>query len=151
MAQVNSKTKHQSANSALSHFLNGERFSRLNQPEDVGCQNSSLHSVVSTIQNHYFTPIASEYNDQGVCEYWMESCEVERFYNDREAQRQEMKDEVQLRGVIREGKGVLRLAERLSTNSDGLNLLLQELDGKGRFAELVAKAANDCFGEDDAA
>lgn len=151
MAQVNSKTKHQSANAALSHFLNGERFSRLNQPQDVGCQNSSLHSVVSTIQNNYFIPIASEYNDQGVCEYWMEESEIECFYHDREAQRQEMKDEVQLRGVIREGRGVLRLAERLATNSDGLNLLLQELDGKGRFAELVAKAANDCFGGGSAA
>ncbi len=139
-------TKHQSANAALSHFLNGERFSRLNLPEDVGCQNSSLHSIVSTIQNKYFIPIASDYNAQGVCEYWMEAHEIDRFYNDREEQRQQMKDEVQLRGIIREGKSVLRLAERLATNSDGIQLLLQALDGKGRFAELVAKAANEVYG-----
>lgn len=145
------KTKHQAASAALKHFLNGERFSRLTIPEDVGNTNDSLHSIVSTIQNKYYTPVTSEYNDQGVCEYWMEHDEIDRFYNDRESQREEMRNEVVLRGVIREGKGVLRLAEKLAVNSDGLNLLLQELDGKGRFAELVAKAANDCFGGGSAA
>lgn len=145
------KTKNQAANAALSHLLKGERFSRLNQPLDVGCQNSSLHSVVSTIQNNYFIPIASEYNSQGVCEYWMEPEEIDRFYHDRESQRQEMKDEVHLKGVVRESKAVIRLAEKLATNSDGLALMIQELDGKGKFAELVIKAANDCFGEGGAA
>ena len=147
MATVKPKTKHQASNSALKHFLDGERFSRLNQPEDVGCQNSSLHSIVSTIRNTYFVPISSEYNAQGVCEYWMEQEEINRFYNDRQTQREEMKDEVHLNGIIRESKALLRLAEKLAVNSEGIYLMVNELDGKGRFAELIIKAANDCFGQ----
>lgn len=140
------KTQHQAANAALTHLLNGERFSRLNLPEDVGTVNSSLHSIISTIQNKYFVPICSEYNVHNVCEYWMEKEEIDRFYNDREAQREEMKYEVHLRSIQRETKALLRLAEKLAINSDGLNLVVQKLEGKGKFAELVIQAANDSFG-----
>lgn len=140
------KTKHQAANAALTHLLNGERFSRLNLPADVGTVNSSLHSVISTIQNKYFVPICSEYNVHNVCEYWMDEEEIDRFYNDREAQREEIQHEVHLRSIQREAKGLLRLAEKLAINSDGLNLVIQQLDGKGKFAELVIQAANDSFG-----
>ncbi|WP_040727654.1 hypothetical protein [Thiomicrorhabdus sp. Kp2] len=142
-----SKTQYQTANAALTHLLNGERFSRLNLPQDVGTINSSLHSIISTIQNKYFVPICSEYNIHNVCEYWVEKEEIERFYNDRESQREEMKHEVRLRSIQREAKALLRLAEKLATNSDGLNLVIQELDGKGKFAELVIQAANDSFGK----
>jgi hypothetical protein len=145
------KTKHQAANAALKHFLNGERFSRLNLPRDVGNPNDSLHSVVSTIQNQYFTPVCSEFNSQGVCEYWMDSGDVERFHTDRESQRDDMKHEVHLKSIVRDAKAVKRLAEKLAVNSDGLLLVVQELYGKGKFAELVIKAANDSFGQGGAA
>jgi hypothetical protein len=46
---------------------------------------------------------------------------------------------------------VKRLAEKLAVNSDGLLLVVQELYGKGKFAELVIKAANDSFGQGGAA
>lgn len=141
------KTKHEAAKTALKHFLNSESFSRITLPRDVGVENASLHSIVSTIRNTYFVPISSEYNAQGVCEYWMEQEEINRFYNDRQTQREEMKDEVYLNGIIRESKALLRLAEKLAVNSEGIYLMVNELDGKGRFAELIIKAANDCFGQ----
>ena len=101
------------ADTLLRVFLSGAVINRHNcQEYDVGAWNSSVHSLVSTLQNKRFIPIERRQESVGcIADYWMERHEIEAF-NDpeqRKAQAERVRRDVLARRFDRDIQRALKL------------------------------------------